>query len=67
MGAYFDDDGEWFELGKGFRHACCSCHLVHDIGARTRDGKTEIKFTRNERATSALRRKIKRKVVIVDE
>lgn len=64
---YEDDQGEWFLLGKGFRLACCSCALVHDLETRHRNGKTEMRIVRNERATAGLRRKHKRKVVIVDE
>lgn len=64
---YEEDNGDWFLLGKGFRWACCSCHLVHDVEVRFRNGMPEMRIIRHERATAALRRKLKRRVVIVDE
>ena len=64
---YEDDNGDWFDPQQGFRWACCSCHLVHDVELRRRSRKLQIRIIRNERATAGLRRKLKRKVVIVDE
>lgn len=61
------DGDEWFSVGKGFRWACCSCHLVHDVEIRRRNGNTEVRILRNERATQAMRRKHKQRVIIVNE
>jgi Zn-finger protein len=63
---YKHDGDEWFKLGKGFRWACCDCHLIHDVEARTRDGVVEIRIIGNCRATAAMRRKHKKTVVIAD-
>ena len=52
---------------RPLRLACCSCHLVHDIELRRKGNKTEMRILRNERATQAMRRKHKRKVIIVEE
>lgn len=58
-------DGEWFEpYRKDNRHACCDCGLVHtfDLRVTTKEGKppkVEIRFSRHERATAAMRRPLK--------
>jgi hypothetical protein len=58
---------EWFDAGRGFRLSCCGCHLVHDLEFRIKGDKIEVRIFRNERATAAMRRPHKRRVIIVDE
>lgn len=68
MGRYIQDDGdEFFKLGKGWRQMCCSCGLVHDHITRKIDGEVWIKVQRNEKATAAARRKLRKKVLIIHE
>lgn len=65
---YTLDAHEWFDLKKGFRWACCDCHLVHDVEARKKkDGAVEIRIFRNERSTQNMRRKHRKQMIIVDE
>lgn len=51
-------DGEWVRVpAKGHKNACCDCNLVHRIEYRIADdGALEVRFTRDRRATAALRR-----------
>jgi len=63
---YIVDEEEWFPLKRGFRWACCDCSLVHDVEAIGRWGSTEIRILRNDRATAAMRRKHRRKVIIIE-
>jgi len=51
-------DGEWFrpQLTNNFER-CCDCALVHRVEYRIIDGHIEIRCWRDERKTSALRRK----------
>lgn len=58
---------EWFDVGRGFRLSCCSCHLVHDLEFRLRGKIIEVRIFRNERATVAKRRPHRKKVIIVDD
>ncbi len=52
--AYSD---EWFSLPTGVADiACCGCSLVHEVHARVRGGKIELRFDPNARKTAALRR-----------
>jgi len=48
------NDGEWFVLPD--RILCCSCGLAHDIKARKRNGRVELSYTLNARATALTRR-----------
>ena len=66
---YVEDDGEWFPftLEHGVRQMCCNCSLVHSIFVRRSGRHYEMKIVRHERATSAARRPLKKKVIIVDE
>lgn len=41
---------------KGFRFACCDCHLVHVMQFRVIKGRAEFLVERDNRATSAMRR-----------
>ena len=52
-------DGEGFEmpLSQPTRIACCDCGLVHDVVFVIYKGKLAMAAKRNNRATSACRRK----------
>lgn len=55
-----DDKGwtEWIEpILKGYKLACCDCGLVHNMNFRIRKKYLQFQAQRNERATSAKRRK----------
>lgn len=68
MARYEHDDGDWFRVPKTLMQQCCSCGLVHAIDFRQHKKEgLQMRFTRDERATSAARRSRKKNVVIVDE
>jgi hypothetical protein len=53
-------DGEWIRPQKRrFREMCCDCCRVHDLDFRIVDGEVEFRARRNNRATSAARRRFK--------
>lgn len=52
--------GRWYPLLKKWDHACCDCHLVHEITIRTHEGKPQIRFKVLKKETRQLRR-LKRK------
>ena len=61
-------NGEWMELGSKWRLACCECGLTHDLEFRVSDepsdeskASLQVRVSRNERATSAIRRGMKKK------
>lgn len=50
-------DGEWLRFArKGHRIACCDCGLVHVVEFAVVDGKVDVRFSRDNRATAAMRR-----------
>lgn len=53
-------DGEWIRVvAEGHKNACCDCGLVHVIDYRlAEDGAFEIRFTRDNRSTAQVRRKM---------
>lgn len=54
------EDGEWIRpVKRGYRTACCDCHLVHRLNFRLVDGCIEYQAFRDERATAAMRRSFK--------
>lgn len=56
-------DGEWIRPArKGYKIKCCDCGLVHKINFRIRKGNIEYQPFRDNRATAAVRRKIKKPV-----
>lgn len=60
------EDGKWTEVPRrGHRNACCDCGLVHCVDYRIVDGKIQIRVRRHKRATVAMRRSMKRVVVVV--
>lgn len=60
------EDGTWFAVHKrGHRIACCDCGLVHDYDFRVVDGQIQARARRHKRATVAMRRGMKRTVVVV--
>lgn len=60
MTYYHIQDGEWVAVRRsGWRHQCCDCGAVHDLAARNRQGRLEIRFRINRRATAAARRPFK--------
>ena len=63
---YEDIEDDWiYPVRKGYKLKCCDCGLVHvidfDIIDRGRGNEIRLKFSRDERATAAVRRKTKRK------
>ena len=58
---YHVSDGEWITVAKrGYKEQCCDCGLVHKLNFRINDkGQIEIQTSRDERATSAVRRAFK--------
>lgn len=60
-GYYHIANGEWIEVAhRGFKEQCCDCGLVHKLNFRVNaKGGIEIQTTRDERATSAVRRGFK--------
>lgn len=60
-------DGEWLRpKHSGFREQCCDCGLVHRWDFRIVEGGVEFRVYRDERATAAARRPLKKRVLIVD-
>lgn len=55
--------GEWEPWTRDVDLACCDCSLVHNIRSRIRGGEFQMQFTANKRATAALRRHHKIKVI----
>ena len=61
---YFGKPGEFTEwvrpVRRGYKMACCDCGLVHDMDFRIRKewrgNVVEFRVSRNQRATSAMRR-----------
>lgn len=53
--------GEWVQPNhKKYKMACCDCGLVHDFEFKIVKGKIFIRGKRNKRATSAVRRFMKK-------
>lgn len=60
--------GEWFRPRRtGFKQMCCDCSLIHKWKFRINDGHIEASVARDERATSAARRKLKREMGITEK
>lgn len=52
--------GDWvFPVRRGYRLACCSCGLVHRIDFRLRGRHIELRFFLDNRATAAMRRRLR--------
>jgi hypothetical protein len=49
-------EGRWVDWPSLVQLACCSCHLVHTIETRLKDGQLQLRFKRNGAATGGLRR-----------
>ncbi len=60
-GYYHIASGEWITVPRrGFKEQCCDCGLVHKLNFKIDDkGAIWIQTTRDERATSAVRRAFK--------
>jgi hypothetical protein len=58
MAKYYQiTEGEWVRVVKrGYRHACCDCAMTHILDHREKDGKFEIRYRIDRRATAAARR-----------
>jgi hypothetical protein len=57
-------NGEWVQPRfRGYKHACCDCGLVHRIDFHTALGGRRIlmRFARDERATAAVRREMRKR------
>lgn len=51
-------NGEWIQPVKtGYRMRCCDCDLVHIVDFRIKNGRIQIRPTRDNRKTAASRRK----------
>ena len=49
---------DWIQpVRRGYRMACCDCLLVHELDFRIKHGRVQFRARRNNRSTSALRRK----------
>lgn len=61
MAKYYQiTEGEWVRVVKrGYRIACCDCALTHILDHRETDGKLEIRYRTDRRATAAARRPFK--------
>lgn len=53
---YKDVTDDWETWATHVDLACCDCGLVHEIETRVKDGKLQMRFARNDRATAQLRR-----------
>lgn len=61
------EDGVWVRpKHRGFKEQCCDCGLVHRWDFRVVDEGVEFRVFRDERGTAAARRKLKRRVIIID-
>ena len=60
-GYYHITSGEWITVPRrDFKEQCCDCGLVHKLNFRiSAKGEIEIQTSRDERATSAVRRGFK--------
>jgi hypothetical protein len=57
-----DEDGwtRWIQpVRRDYRLACCDCGLVHSLDFRVRKGRAQFRVSRNNRATAAMRRRMK--------
>ena len=50
-------DGEWVQPVAGYKMACCDCGLIHRMEFRVRQGHVQFRAWRDNRATSARRRR----------
>lgn len=57
------DEGGWTEwiqpVEENYKMRCCDCGLVHTMDFRVEGERAQFRVRRNERATSASRRKKK--------
>lgn len=50
-------DGEWFyPIHRGFKHQCCDCGLVHRVDFKVTKLGIKVRFFRDNRSTSQVRR-----------
>ena len=49
--------GEWYRPTLKHKERCCDCKLVHKVEYKVVEGEIWMRVWRDERATSALRRK----------
>ena len=49
-------EGDWEPVGKGYKHACCDCGMVHKRVFRIHKGKIEEQNFVDRRATAGVRR-----------
>jgi len=55
-----DGEGMEFRSGEIFKFACCDCGLVHNVVIVARGRKVGMAVKRNQRATAAKRRYLKK-------
>lgn len=49
--------GQWVQpIRRGYKMACCDCHLVHRLDFRIEGDRVQLRAFRDNRATAALRR-----------
>jgi hypothetical protein len=65
MSKYKDATDEWIRpIKNGWKLSCCDCHLVHTIDFRIVNGSIELRIMRDNRATGAKRKGVKKRMVI---
>lgn len=58
-------DGSWY-LDKFDKHECCSCSLTHFVEYKVEKGRIFTRWTQDEKATKAQRKKLGIKVTRAD-
>ena len=49
--------GQWVQpIRRGYKLACCDCHLVHRVDFRVYRGRAQFRVFRANRSTAAMRR-----------
>ncbi len=51
------DPGKWYAIETATQLVCCQCACVHDIAARYRNGRIEIRLRLNQAETKREREK----------
>lgn len=60
------EEGVWYPVNRKWRQICCHCSLAHDWDFRIVNNRIEIRVSVNERATANGRRRLKKKVLIIE-
>ena len=66
MKYYQQEDHKWIRpVKENFKCKCCDCGLVHTINFRIKNKQIEFQAIRDNRATSQIRRHLKKLVFYV--